>query len=148
MKALGRQILAEYYNCDSAVLNNPELIQACMESAAKACKATIVESVFHMFNPHGVSGVVVIAESHLAIHTWPEYNYAAVDIFTCGDTVDPWVAFEFLKDKLKASHTSTIEMKRGQLDLGQNDNVFPYKQVVDVSESSNDEMVQKTLRCK
>ena len=125
MKALGRQILAEYYNCDYAILNSCKLIKKYMESAAHACNATIIESVFHLFNPHGISGVVVIAESHLAIHTWPEYNYAAVDIFTCGDTVDPWKAFEFLKMKLKASNSVTMEMKRGQLDL--KNNQLPYK---------------------
>lgn len=117
MKALGRQILVEYYNCDQNILNSCDHIKKYMESAAHACNATIIESVFHLFNPHGISGVVVIAESHLAIHTWPEYNYAAVDIFTCGDTVDPWKAFEFLKTKLKSSYSTTMEMKRGQLDL-------------------------------
>ncbi len=129
MKALGHQILAEYYDCDRAVLNSYKLIKKYMESAAHACNATIVESVFHLFNPHGVSGVVVIAESHLAIHTWPEYGYAAVDVFTCGDTVDPWKAYEFLKTKLKASYSTSMEMKRGQLDL--KDQHLPYKPLIE-----------------
>ncbi|MCL6583592.1 MAG: adenosylmethionine decarboxylase [bacterium] len=135
MIALGRQILAEYYDCDHTILNSCSLIQKYMESAAQACNATIVKSVFHLFNPHGISGVVVIAESHLAIHTWPEYGYAAVDIFTCGDTVDPWKAFEFLKEKLKASYATTMEMKRGQLDL-QHPQHLAYKPLVETLNSA------------
>ncbi len=143
MKGLGRQILAEYFNCDNIILNSRDLVKKYMEKAAKECNATIVESVFHLFNPHGISGVVVIAESHLAIHTWPEYGYAAVDIFTCGDTVDPWKAFEFLKKKLKASYSATVEMKRGQLDL--KDHQLPYKPVVKGLNSVKNYQNEKTI---
>lgn len=117
MNALGIQILAEYYNCDRNLLNSEILIEKYMNRAALEAGATIVKSAFHTFNPFGVSGVIVIAESHLSIHTWPEYGYAAVDIFTCGDTVDPWKAFVFLRDKLQSSHFSTMEMKRGQIQV-------------------------------
>ena len=115
MKSLGRHVLVEFYGCDRDRLNSVELIENSMKEAALNSGATIVESVFHLFSPHGVSGVVVIAESHLAIHTWPEYQYAAVDLFTCGDSVDPWVAFEYLKEALKAETMFTMEMRRGQL---------------------------------
>ncbi len=115
MKSLGRHVLVEFYGCDADRLNSVELIERSMKEAALNSGATIVESVFHLFSPHGVSGVVVIAESHLAIHTWPEYQYAAVDLFTCGDSVDPWVAFEYLKEALKAENMFTMEMRRGQL---------------------------------
>ncbi|MFS8541978.1 MAG: adenosylmethionine decarboxylase, partial [Tissierellales bacterium] len=74
-----------------------------------------VKSVFHTFNPYGVSGVVVIQESHLAIHTWPEYGYAAVDLFTCGEDINPWIAFDYLKNKLKAEKTETMELDRGDV---------------------------------
>jgi S-adenosylmethionine decarboxylase proenzyme len=87
-----------------------------MEEAAITSGASIVQSVFHLFNPHGISGVVVIAESHLAIHTWPEYGYSAVDIFTCGEEVDPWRACHYLKEKLRAGSTSTVEIFRGAID--------------------------------
>jgi S-adenosylmethionine decarboxylase proenzyme len=117
VKALGRHVLTEFYGCDNAILNDVDLIRTYMERATEIAGATIVQSVFHLFNPHGVSGVVVIAESHLAIHTWPEYGYAAIDLFTCGDEVDPWKAYLFLKDSLRAAHVSTMEMKRGQLDM-------------------------------
>lgn len=115
MDALGIHILAEYYDCDRDTINDTEKIERHLNDAAHLSGATVVQSAFHSFNPHGVSGVVVIAESHLTIHTWPEYAYAAVDIFTCGDTVDPWKAFEYLKEKLVSGHFSTMEMKRGQI---------------------------------
>lgn len=113
MKALGRQILIEFYECSSEVLNDLDKIRRCMVEAAERSGAHVVEEVFHMFSPHGVSGSVVIAESHLSIHTWPEYGYAAVDLFTCGDDVDPWVAFEYLKTEFESTHHSATELKRG-----------------------------------
>ncbi|MBU1077943.1 MAG: adenosylmethionine decarboxylase [Spirochaetes bacterium] len=113
--ALGRHVLVEYFDCDSESLNDINYIRDAMLTAAEKSGATVVNDVFHLFNPHGVSGVVVIAESHLAIHTWPEYNFAAVDLFTCGTEVDPWIAFEFLKEKFKAGNHVTMEMKRGVL---------------------------------
>lgn len=113
MEALGRQILVEYYDCDSTKLNDVEFIESALIKATKASKATIVTHNFHKFSPHGVSGVIVIAESHVSIHTWPEYQYAAVDIFTCGDTIDPWIIQEFLKGSFGSGNTSTMEMKRG-----------------------------------
>ncbi|MBN2373400.1 S-adenosylmethionine decarboxylase proenzyme [bacterium] len=116
MKALGRQVLVEFFDCDSQILNDVDAIKMFMQEATAISQAHIVQSVFHLFNPHGVSGVVVIAESHFAIHTWPEYGYAAVDLFTCGEQVDPWKAMEYLKKCLKSSKAKTIEMKRGQLD--------------------------------
>ena len=112
MKALGRHILVEFLNCKADVLNDVVQIEKAMVEAAQIAGATVINSTFHHFSPYGVSGVVVIQESHLAIHTWPEYRYAAVDLFTCGDTVDPWVSFEFLKKAFDASY-SALEMNRG-----------------------------------
>jgi len=119
MKALGRHILVEYYDCNPQVLNNQQAIEQHMVNAAIATGSTVVNSSFHHFSPQGVSGVVVIAESHLAIHTWPEYNYAAVDLFTCGDTVNPWEAYEYLREKLEAKRGDTQEIARGLLKLPQ-----------------------------
>ncbi|MEK6627508.1 MAG: polyamine aminopropyltransferase [Bdellovibrionota bacterium] len=112
MKALGRHILVEFLNCKADVLNDVAAIENAMVEAAQIAGATVINSTFHHFSPYGVSGVVVIQESHLAIHTWPEYRYAAVDLFTCGDTVDPWVSFEHLKKAFEASY-SALEMNRG-----------------------------------
>lgn len=113
---LGKHILVEFYNCDEKILNDVDKIELYMNEAAQAAKATIVESVFHIFNPHGISGAVIIMESHITIHTWPEYGYAAVDLFTCGDSIDPWTAFEYLKEKLKSKKYETSEVARGVLE--------------------------------
>lgn len=117
MKALGRHILAEFYGCDCSILNDHEQIKNICEEGARVAGATIISSFSHAFSPHGVSGIVVIAESHLSIHTWPEYNYAAVDIFTCGDCVNPYQAFQFLKENLKAQDVEVKEILRGNIKL-------------------------------
>ncbi len=116
MKALGRHLLIEFYGCDSAILDDVAGIEEHMRTAARKANSTIVNSTFHRFKPYGVSGVVVIAESHLSIHTWPEYGYAAVDLFTCGDSVDPWKAFEYLKNVMNSQDQSVIELQRGEYD--------------------------------
>lgn len=113
MEALGRQILVEYYDCKESNINDIAYIEDSLIRATKASRATIISHNFHKFSPYGVSGVVVIAESHVAIHTWPEYNYAAVDIFTCGDTIDPWIIQEHLKEYFESKNVSSMEMKRG-----------------------------------
>ena len=115
MNALGRHILAEYYSCDISALDNITFLENCMRDAVVASGATIIDTRFHQFSPYGVSGVIVIAESHMAIHTWPEYGYAAIDFFTCGDRVDPWKAFDHMSLTLKPLNHSTREIKRGLL---------------------------------
>ncbi|MDQ8204209.1 adenosylmethionine decarboxylase [Pelagicoccus sp. SDUM812003] len=85
--ALGTHILLELENCPDELLLDAEKLEETLVAAATDAGAHVVKSVFHQFNPHGLSGVVVIAESHIAVHTWPEYAYAAIDIFTCGDAV-------------------------------------------------------------
>jgi S-adenosylmethionine decarboxylase len=84
-----------------------------MVEAALRAGAEVREVVFHNFSPQGVSGVVVISESHLAVHTWPELGYAAVDVFTCGDRVDPWEACNYITEHFKANSTTTQEIQRG-----------------------------------
>ncbi|MGL4563608.1 MAG: adenosylmethionine decarboxylase [Brevinema sp.] len=116
LETLGRHILIEFYNCNEDILKDPNLIDEYMNKAAEKSNATIVESVFHHFNPYGVSGAVIISESHLAIHTWPEYGYAAVDVFTCGNTINPWTAFSFLEDVFESSRSESIEIPRGMVD--------------------------------
>ncbi|MEL6399694.1 MAG: polyamine aminopropyltransferase [Cyanobacteria bacterium J06626_4] len=117
MNSLGRHILVEFHGCSSEILNDVPHIEKSMLKAAKEAGATIISSVFHHFSPFGVSGVVVIQESHLAIHTWPEYRYAAVDLFTCGYSVSPWTSYEILKAEFEAHHGSAVELNRGQLEL-------------------------------
>ena len=113
MQALGTHLLVELHGCHPELLKQLDFVKDTMISAAKEAKATVVDAVFHEFNPFGVSGVVVIAESHLTIHTWPEYRYAAVDIFTCGDEIRPQEAAEYIVARLECQNPSVIEIKRG-----------------------------------
>src|SRR5690606_38581023 len=117
MNALGRHILVEFYDCSPELMNDVIHIENSMVAAAETAGATVINSTFHHFSPYGVSGVVVIQESHLAIHTWPEYGYAAVDLFTCGDQVDAWLSFDLLKESFEAKNYSALEMKRGATNL-------------------------------
>ena len=113
MQALGRHLLLELFDCDPEAINSLDIVKASMVEAAKRAQATIVDVVFHEFNPFGISGVVVIAESHLAIHTWPEYRYAAADVFSCGETLQPQVAVDYLVEQLGATRSSVVELQRG-----------------------------------
>ena len=128
MKILGCHLIVEYAECDRNLLNNKSLLEQYMNEAVRKSGATIVRSVFHRYAPQGVSGVVVIAESHISIHTWPEYGYAAVDFFTCGETVDPYRACEYMKKMLKCREASVKELRRGI--PSEIDEVIRHKQVV------------------
>ncbi len=115
MNALGRHLLVELHDCDREALNNLDLIRETMVKAAVDCGAVVLGDSFHRFSPQGVSGVVVIAESHLSVHTWPEYGYAAADIFTCGMSVDPQIAAEVLIQGLGCRNPNLTEVQRGIL---------------------------------
>jgi len=115
LNALGRHLLVELQECNKEALDNLDFLREVMLKAAVACGAVVLGDSFHRFSPQGVSGVVVIAESHLSIHTWPEYAYAAVDIFTCGTTVEPRIAAEVLIEKLGSKNPSLTEVQRGIL---------------------------------
>ncbi|MEL6180573.1 MAG: adenosylmethionine decarboxylase [Myxococcota bacterium] len=112
MESLGRHLIVEYHGCNTEVLNDLTQIEALMRLAAVQARATIVASVFHPFTPQGVSGVVVIEESHLSIHTWPETGYAAVDFYTCGDC-KPERAYEVLQEGLEAQRSEVMVDQRG-----------------------------------
>jgi S-adenosylmethionine decarboxylase len=113
LQALGRHLLLELFDCDAQAINSLETVKGVLVEAARRAKATIVDVVFHEFNPFGISGVVVIAESHLSIHTWPEYRYAAVDIFSCGDLLKPDEAAHYLVGRFGAERASIVELQRG-----------------------------------
>ena len=113
MKALGTHIVCELSGCDPKALTDVDAVHAMMIQAAVAARATIMESAFHRFEPQGVSGTVILAESHLSIHTWPEKGYAAMDFYTCGDHTDPWRACEHAATALSARNMLTTEFKRG-----------------------------------
>ncbi len=105
-------MVVEYHGCDASTLDDATGIQTLMERAAEQSAATIVQTVIHRFAPQGVSVVVVIEESHLSIHTWPEVGYAAVDFYTCGDC-DPEVAHQVLFEGLGATAAEVIMVHRG-----------------------------------
>jgi S-adenosylmethionine decarboxylase len=119
LRSLGRHLVVELYNCDSKILNDVHKVETIMVDAAKHAHARIVDVVFHTFNPHGISGVIVIAESHLAIHTWPEFGFASIDVYTCGTEINPWRAYNYMVKKFKAKSMTAVEMKRGMLPIPQ-----------------------------
>ena len=112
VNALGNQVAVDLYECETE-LNDIAFIREALKRAARAGKATIVAENFHQFAPQGVSGVLIIAESHIAVHTWPEFAYAAVDVFTCGTTVDAMSIKESLEKDLRAGRVTVEETKRG-----------------------------------
>ncbi|MGZ3746767.1 MAG: adenosylmethionine decarboxylase [Pseudobdellovibrionaceae bacterium] len=113
--SLGQHHLVEFYDCCVETINNVELVRRAMVEAAKMARATIVAEVFHEFNPHGVSGVVVIAESHFAIHSWPEHRCVSIDLFTCSENMDPQAAFDHLAKVFKAQKISLQTLSRGEV---------------------------------
>src|SRR5512145_2827680 len=114
MTALGCHLLAELSLCDPASLSDLGLVTRAMLAAAEASGATVVTHSFHHFSPLGISGVVIVSESHLAIHTWPEFGFAALDYFTCSDRVDQAKAIETMRCALGAQEISTREISRGE----------------------------------
>lgn len=117
MQALGNHLIVELYNCDPKLIDDKEFVQQILHEGARISGAHILKEVFHKFSPQGVTGVVVIAESHFSIHTWPEYGYCSVDIFTCGDSIDSEKALKYIKEKLRSENISVSQIKRGLLDL-------------------------------
>ena len=125
MNSLGTHLLLELKKCKKNILADLYFVETAMLDAATEAKATIVEHKFHEFNPFGISGMVIIAESHLSIHTWPEYDYAAVDIFTCGDIIKPQEAAEFLIERFGSLEPQIMEVKRGLISIY--DEELPHK---------------------
>jgi S-adenosylmethionine decarboxylase proenzyme len=112
MDTASRHVLCEYYGCDAGLLQDRGLIEELLERAAAAAGATVVGKVFHRYSPQGVSGVVLVAESHFSIHTWPEHRFAAADFFTCGDC-RPEDAHPVLRRGLRAEHAEVMVLDRG-----------------------------------
>jgi len=117
MKSLGQQLIVELYGCDRTLLDDPSRLEQILTESIRRSGGTIIRPCFHQFSPHGVTGVVVIAESHVSIHTWPEFGYCALDVFTCGTQVQTDQIFEYVRTELQAQETSVMEVKRGTLVL-------------------------------
>ena len=117
-EALGTHLLLDLNECDSGLLDELDVIEAAMVDAAREAGANILGRSFHKFTPRGVTGIVAIAESHLAIHTWPEHGYAAVDIFTCGESFAPDRAAQLIIGSLRCRNPVTTTIRRGPVASG------------------------------
>ncbi len=113
MKHLGEHIILELWGCDPQALDSEELVTKMLLEGVEASKATLLKINMHKFSPQGVTGVAVLAESHISIHTWPEHGYAALDVFTCGDDVRPGDAVPVFEKYLKPKHIDIVNLKRG-----------------------------------
>lgn len=113
MSPRGRHLLLDLYGCAREPLNDSSLLERLLEGAAEQAGTRIVARVFHSFAPHGVTGVIVISESHLSIHTWPEQGYAALDFYTCGGA-DAEAALAAVARALGANRAELVEVERGE----------------------------------
>ena len=115
LDTLGTHILLELRECNPDMLDDLPTVRRALVETAERIGATVIGHSFHQFSPQGVTGVVAIAESHLCIHTWPEYGYAAVDVFTCGDSINPEDAVDLIATALESKSHSVVSLKRGIL---------------------------------
>ena len=115
MTALGTHLLLDLRRCDPQLLDDIAYLKEALIGAAEIAGATVLDERFHKFTPVGVTGFVLISESHLCVHTWPEHAYAAVDIFTCGSTFKAQQAAELIIDRLRCQNPSIREIPRGSI---------------------------------
>jgi len=113
MDTIGYHYVVEASGCDPEVLKDPNRIREIFMNAAKVGNMEIKASYFFRFSPTGVSGVVIVAESHISVHTWPEEGYAALDVYTCGEKADPENAVDYILEKFRAQYAHVSEVKRG-----------------------------------
>ncbi len=97
-----KHLLLELYRCDYEKLNDESFLRCTLNRAAKLAKAKVLNLISNKFEPQGVTAIALLAESHISIHTWPESNYSAVDIFTCGQNMMPELASQYLIEAFKA----------------------------------------------
>ncbi|HSJ37518.1 MAG TPA: adenosylmethionine decarboxylase [Planococcus sp. (in: firmicutes)] len=117
METMGRHVIAELWQCDFDKLNDMDYIEKTFVDAALKSGAEVREVAFHKFAPQGVSGVVIISESHLTIHSFPEHGYASVDVYTCGD-MDPTIAADYIAQALGSQSSEVTELSRGMGPVG------------------------------
>lgn len=113
MRALGRHLIIEMF--DAHNLNDAELLESALRETVEAIDGTLLDCRVVQFPVHGVTGVAIISESHVAVHTWPEYGYAAVDIFTCNMDVDVQLGIDVMKKHLAPGRIDVLEVQRGIL---------------------------------
>lgn len=112
MEHLGQHVIIELWGCNEGI-NDADLVRTAMLEAVQAANATLLDLNVHTFSPHGVTGVAVLSESHLSVHTWPEYGYMAADVFTCGNTTKPAAAAEVLRRYFEPQEFDVQELTRG-----------------------------------
>ncbi len=110
---LGKHLIVELWTQDPQALDDPVHVRESLLAAAQSGDFSVISVDVHEFSPHGVTGVVLLSESHMSIHTWPEHCYAALDIFTCGG--NPWAALDELKERFHAKRMEVRELDRGSL---------------------------------
>jgi S-adenosylmethionine decarboxylase len=115
MQAIGRHIILEMWGCQN--LNSVETAELALREMVTALDVQLLDLKVYPFSPVGVTGIAIVSESHLVIHTWPEYGYAAVDVFTCGAPRDPQGAVEVLRRHFQPEHIGVMEINRGQMEL-------------------------------
>ncbi len=113
MGTLGKHFLLDLKDCREELLDDLDFIKEVLFSVAREAGTPVIGEAFHVFLPQGLSGVVLISGAHLCIHTWPEYGYAAIDIFTYGDPFPPDEAAKLIVDKLESKNPAIVELKRG-----------------------------------
>lgn len=113
LKYAGIHLLAEFWY--GKIIEDPKEIERILIEAVKRADNTPLKVAIHKFNPQGITGVILLAESHIALHSWPEFNYLAIDIFTCGDKALPLKALHYLKKMFKPKKVEIKEIKRGKL---------------------------------
>jgi len=121
VEPVGHHYIAEASGCNAEIIGKVEAVEQILVRAAAVANVTVWSISFHRFTPHGVSGVIVISESHLSVHTWPESGYVALDIFTCGDDAKPEAAVEYALKEFGAANVHITEVTRG---LEEGDRVF------------------------
>ena len=107
-----KHLLLELYRCDCEKLNDESFLRCTLNRAAKLANATVLNLISNKFEPQGVTAIALLAESHISIHTWPESNYSAVDIFTCGQNMMPELASQYLIESLMAKEHSLRVIER------------------------------------
>ncbi|MYC29143.1 MAG: adenosylmethionine decarboxylase [Chloroflexi bacterium] len=117
MNVLGLHLLLELKECNPQLLDNLDYVRNALFGAAEGVGAHVIGESFHQFTPQGVTGILSIAESHISIHTWPEYSYAAADIFTCGSSFQPRDAASVLIDQFESKSPEITEVRRGLLSV-------------------------------
>jgi S-adenosylmethionine decarboxylase len=115
MKAIGRHIILEMWGCQN--LDSVDTAEHALRDMVRALDVNLLDLKVYPFSPVGVTGMAIVSESHLVIHTWPEYGYAAVDVFTCGAPRDPQDAISVLRHYFEPEHIGVMEINRGQVDL-------------------------------